>query len=90
MSALVGKGALESSRPPLMTVSMPFEQDEDNALQVERQRWASGGIGEVDVVLAKSHLASAECEVDDEAEGRPMYWDDLLTWQSQTEGNVGR
>ncbi|KAG0293593.1 hypothetical protein BGZ96_002638, partial [Linnemannia gamsii] len=90
MSVLVCKGALENSRPSL-AVSMPqFDQDEDNAQQIDKQRWAGEGISEVDVVLVKSHLASAECEDDNGAKGRLMYWDDLLTWQSQTEGSVGR
>lgn len=79
-AAAVSKGAFEDLRPQPIAVSM------------SRFEHAGGGgtIGEVDVVLAKCHLASAECEGREEAEGRPMYWDDLPTWRSQTEGNVGR
>jgi hypothetical protein len=66
-----------------------FEKHEEKA-QMDKQSWVDGGIGEVDVVLAKCHLSNAEGEEDDGAEGRLMYWDDLLTWQSQTEGYVGR
>ncbi|KAF9293653.1 Protein fam72b [Linnemannia elongata] len=88
-AAAVSKGSLEDLCPQLSAVSMSqFEQSENVTHAMDKQ--GGGAFGEVDVVLAKCHLASVECEGDDEAEGRPMYWDDLPTWQSQAEGNVGR
>ncbi|KAF9325771.1 hypothetical protein BGZ91_002249 [Linnemannia elongata] len=88
-AAAVSKGSLEDLCPQLSAVSMSqFEQSENVTHAMDKQ--GGGAFGEVDVVLAKCHLASVECEGDDDAEGRPMYWDDLPTWQSQAEGNVGR
>ncbi|KAG0068614.1 hypothetical protein BGZ89_004407 [Linnemannia elongata] len=88
-AAAVSKWSLEDLCPQLGAISMSqFEQSENVTHAMDKQ--GGGAFGEVDVVLAKCHLASVECEGDDEAEGRPMYWDDLPTWQSQAEGNVGR
>ncbi|KAF8947930.1 hypothetical protein BGZ47_007326 [Haplosporangium gracile] len=87
----VNKEALEGLRPQVLAVSMMrFEQSENDTHQMEKQAGGRKAIGEVDMVLAKCQLASAEHEEDGEAEGRPMYWDDLQAWQSQREGNVGR
>lgn len=90
-AAAVSKGALEDLRPQLIAVSMSrFEQSENVTHSRDKQAGGVGTIGEVDVALAKCHLASADCEEGDEAEGRLMYWDDLPAWRSQTEGSVGR
>ncbi|KAG0270875.1 hypothetical protein BGZ95_001399, partial [Linnemannia exigua] len=93
------KGPLDGTRPHTPITSAGSEQSANGA---DKHGAIAGGHKEdvdVDVVMAKCQLTSAAGYAfgDESAEGgRLMYWDDLPTWESQSqsqsrsEGNVGR